>query len=246
MWRLGGMSITPAEPSDTPFIIAQRFCGPPQSGNGGYVAGMLALHMPTGCQITLHAPPPLNVPLQTVAAGDGIQLRDAERLLATARPYDLHMEVPAAPSEAQARAAQARFEGLIRHDLPGCFVCGTNRLPNDGLLIHSGPTEHAGSVAALWVPDETLGEADGSVASQYIWAALDCPGFFAVRAVSGLALLGRFAAKQLEPVRVGEKLIVSGWTVRHDGRKHQAGTALYRVNGEPIACAEATWISIPG
>lgn len=244
MWRLGGMSNAPLESSEADLVIAERFCGPPHSGNGGYVAGMLAKRMNKECQVTLHAPPPLNVPLRTVAAGDGLQLRDGDRLLATARPHQLEMIIPAAPTEDQARLAQARFEGIVRHDLPGCFVCGTNRLPGDGLQIYSGPTAELGTVAAVWVPDETLGRTDGMVDIQYLWAALDCPGFFAVRPVSGLALLGRFAAKLLEPVRSGESLIVRGWAIRHAGRKHQAGTALYRTNGTPVACAEATWISI--
>lgn len=239
------MTSAPLEPLEADLVIAKRFCGPPQSGNGGYVAGMLARRMNSECQVTLHAPPPLDIPLRTVAIGEGLQLRDGDRLLATARPYQLEMAIPAAPTEDQARNAQARFEGIVRHDLPGCFVCGTNRLPGDGLQIYSGPIAEPGKVAALWVPDETLGCPDGTVEVQYLWAALDCPGFFAVRPVSGLALLGRFAAKLLEPVRVGETLIVSGWAVRHDGRKHQAGTALYRTDGTPVACAEATWISIP-
>lgn len=239
------MTTAEPEPLGNELIIAERFCGPPHSGNGGYVAGMLAKHMTTECQVTLHAPPPLNVPLRTVAVGDGFQLRDGDRLLATARPFQLDMSIPAAPDAEQARAAQARFEGIIRHELPGCFVCGTNRLPEDGLRIYSGPTDQAGWVAALWIPDETLRADDGTVGTEYLWAALDCPGFFAVRPVSGLALLGRFAAKLLEPVRTGETLIVSGWARRHDGRKHQAGTALYRTDGTPVACAEATWISIP-
>lgn len=226
--------------------IASRFCGPPDSGNGGYVAGLLARAMPSECQVTLHAPPPLDRPLALVTAGDGLQLRDGDRLLASARPYQLEMAVPPAPTPDQASRAQERFEGIVRHDLPGCFVCGPNREPRDGLRIFAGPLGTAtASVAALWTPDATLAAEDELVSSEYLWAALDCPGFFAVRPVSGLALLGRFAAKLLEPVTVDETLIVSGWALRHDGRKHQAGTALFRSDGTPVALAEATWISIP-
>ncbi|SDR90873.1 hypothetical protein SAMN05216421_0552 [Halopseudomonas xinjiangensis] len=227
--------------------IASRFCGPPQSGNGGYVAGLLAKAMPAGCQVTLHAPPPLDAPLTLSAADDGMQLHHEGRLLASARPYELAMTVPPAPSIDASSAAQQRFEGIVRHDLPGCFVCGPNRDPGDGLRIFAGPLDDPKqSVAALWTPDASLADRDETVASEFLWAALDCPGFFAVRPVSGLALLGRFAARLLEPVRVGETLIVNGWAIRHDGRKHQTGTALYRENGSLVAFAEATWISIPG
>ena len=41
------------------FRIDHRFCGPPNSGNGGYVAGILAL-APRGaaCEVTVQSPPP--------------------------------------------------------------------------------------------------------------------------------------------------------------------------------------------
>ncbi|UAW99274.1 hypothetical protein KEM63_04705 [Halopseudomonas nanhaiensis] len=226
--------------------IASRFCGPPDSGNGGYVAGLLAREMSGQCQVTLHAPPPLDRPLSLVSAGDGLQLRDGDRLLASARPYQLVMDVPPPPTQDEASQAQQHFVGIVHHDLPGCFVCGPNREPCDGLRIFAGPLGAAqGNVAALWTPDATLTAADGYVASEYIWAALDCPGFFAVRPVSGLALLGRFAARLLVPVPAGDTLTVAGWALRHDGRKHQAGTALFRSDGALVAFAEATWISIP-
>ena len=46
--------------STIPTIIRKRFCGPPNSGNGGYVCGLLANAMAEPCQVTLHAPPPLD------------------------------------------------------------------------------------------------------------------------------------------------------------------------------------------
>ena len=45
-------------------IIDRRYCGPPNSGNGGYVCGRLARHIsvgtPDGVEVTLRAPPPLD------------------------------------------------------------------------------------------------------------------------------------------------------------------------------------------
>ncbi|WP_373185648.1 hotdog fold domain-containing protein [Halopseudomonas sp.] len=229
----------------TTLHIARRFCGPPNSGNGGYVSGLIARHMEQPCQVTLHAPPPLDTDLQLHPHEGGLQLKLGEQLLASARPYTLDLEIPPPPSMQEAEAAQQRFVGISYHDLPGCFVCGTNRDPGDGLRIFTGGVcEHEDQVAALWQPANDLAEADGNVASEYLWAALDCPGFFAVKPVSGMALLGRYSARIEQPVQVGETLIVSAWAITHDGRKHKAGSALFRGNGERVACAEATWISL--
>ncbi len=224
-------------------IIRQRFCGPPHSGNGGYVSGLLASAMDTGCQVTLHAPPPLDTELQLLRTEAGAELRQGDRLLGSAVPYQFELKVPPAPAVAVAEAAQQRFEGLVFHGLPGCFVCGTQREPGDGLRIFAGPVAD-GQVAALWRPAADLADSSGRVADEYLWAALDCPGFFAVKSRSDAALLGRFAARLIRPVQAEENLVVLGWALGHEGRKHHAGTALYRADGELVACAEATWISL--
>src|SRR5436190_4787386 len=49
--------------SMTSIIIGKRYCGPPNSGNGGYVCGRLASHIPGDAEIMLRAPPPLDKPL---------------------------------------------------------------------------------------------------------------------------------------------------------------------------------------
>ncbi|MEH6566141.1 MAG: hypothetical protein V7756_12505 [Halopseudomonas sp.] len=231
--------------TDTLITIESRFRGPPNSGNGGYVCGLLAKAMGEPCQVTLHAPPPLDTPLQLRVTDAGAELRLGEQLLGSAKAYELEMTPPPALDTATAQAAQAQFKGFEQHNLPCCFVCGTNREPLDGLRIFAGPTGLGEEqVAALWTPDETLAEADGMVASEYLWAALDCPGYFAVRDQAGMALLGRFAAHIEHPVPVGEQLVVRGWALRHEGRKHFAGTALYNRQGQAVAWAEATWISL--
>ena len=82
--------------------IARRFCGPPNSGNGGYVSGLIARHMEQPCQVTLHAPPPLDTDLQLHPHENGLQLKLGEQLLATARPYAFELDIPPAPSMHQA------------------------------------------------------------------------------------------------------------------------------------------------
>jgi hypothetical protein len=54
-----------------PVQIASRFCGPPQSGNGGYTCGLLAEALPGPIEVSLRAPPPLAVELALRPAADG-------------------------------------------------------------------------------------------------------------------------------------------------------------------------------
>jgi hypothetical protein len=44
--------------------------------------------------------------------------------------------------------------------------------------------------------------------------------------------------------RAGEPLIVTGWAIASEGRKHHVGTALHDPDGVLVACARSTWITI--
>ena len=44
-------------------VVARQFCGPPNSGNGGYVSGLLAQSIPGPATAVLRAIIPLNTPL---------------------------------------------------------------------------------------------------------------------------------------------------------------------------------------
>jgi acyl-CoA thioesterase FadM len=61
-----------------------------------------------------------------------------------------------------------------------------------------------------------------------------------------MALLGRMSAVLHRPVQVGEPLIVTGWPIETQGRKHRVGSALHDANGEVVAAATATWITLNG
>ena len=60
----------------------------------------------------------------------------------------------------------------------------------------------------------------------------------------GLALLGRMSATIRRPVRTGERLIVTGWRIESEGRKHRVGSALHDAEGNLVAAATATWITL--
>ena len=132
--------------------ISSRFCGPPNSGNGGYVCGRLAEYIDGPAEVMLHKPPPLDKPLQIVIDEQGIRLMDGDLLIASAHSAPLDLEVPPAPSPAQAIIGSERYYGYHEHPFDTCFVCGPNRRLNDGLRIFAGDYGEEGHVAALWQP----------------------------------------------------------------------------------------------
>jgi hypothetical protein len=142
--------------------------------------------------------------------------------------------VPAPVSVEEAEEASKGYPGFQHHAYPTCFTCGPER--DDGLRIFPGPVEgRDGLVASPWTPEE--------VRPEIIWAALDCPGGWAVDDFQREGvMLGRMAAGIRELPRVGERHVVVGWPVGEEGRKRHAGSALYSASGEVLALARSTWI----
>ena len=150
--------------------------------------------------------------------------------------------MPEPPSYADALAAVRGYEGFKHHTYPGCFVCGPERARGDGMRIFASPIESRQLCAAAWLPDSSLVGPDGKVLPEFMWAALDCPGFFASGAAGRGALLGLYAAKVDRCVHLSEACVVIGWALGHDGRKHYTGTAVFDEDGEICGRAIATWI----
>ena len=192
--------------------------------------------------MTLKRPAPLDVELRTEIQGDRATLFHGLDVLATADPARLEIAVPEPPPMAAAAAAEAGFRPDL-HLYPGCFVCGPEREAGDGWRIFPGPIAE-GRVAASWTAAAEFADADGIVRSEFVWAALDCPGYFAVQEPAGLALLGRMAVVIHEPVPAGEPLVIQAWKLGSDGRKHDAGTAIHSANGRLLAAARQTWVSL--
>ncbi len=218
-------------------VIDPHFRGPTGSANGGYTCGILASLLHGPAEVTLRLPPPLGRPLE-VDWEDGrrrIRVQDGDALVAEAEPADVNVEVPDPVAFEDAEAA-ALPEGDKASGFPECFVCGWAR--NDGLGIYAGPVPGTELVAATWTP------VDDYVAPEFVWAALDCPGAYAVGAQGrGEVVLGRMAADVARVPEIGERCVVVSWPLGEDGRKLYAGTALYSANGELHAAAKATWIA---
>jgi hypothetical protein len=225
--------------------ISPAYCGPPDSGNGGYVAGLLGGFLSGPCDVRLQSPTPLGVPLDVRAAEDDVvELRHGGTTIATAHHADVSVEVPACPPRAVVEQASLGYAGFARHVFPTCFVCGTARGEHEGLRIYAGALERDGfhGVASPWTPHAALAGTRGKVRPEFLWAVLDCPGYFAVATDGRVMLLGSLAVRIDGAVSVGEPCTVLGWRRGGDGRKQFAATALYGADGTCVARAVATWI----
>lgn len=227
-------------------VIARRFCGPPDTGNGGYSAGLLAQSLSGAVEVTLRKPPPLARELTLRHNGDRAELLADAELVAEARQSSLELVVPSAPTFEQAVELSQRYVGFQKHHFPTCFVCGPARAVDDGLRIFPAAAAPGEPCAAPWLPPSDLTDDSGRVRGEVMWAALDCVGYFGVAAPDyPIALLGRITAEVISEARAGERCVVLGWSLGREGRKLHAGTALFGADGELKARARQTWITLP-
>jgi len=227
--------------------IAARFCGPPGSANGGYFAGRVAGLATRTVTVRLLAPPPLDTELTVRAEADGVlEVLSGAQRIGEARPAALVLDVPAPPDYLRAVEASRHYAGFRSHRFPTCFVCGTQRARGDGLRIFAGPTGSGGMVAAPWVPDASLDAGDGKVGAEFMSAALDCPGYYAVAPDDRMMLLAEFTAHVDRRVHVGESCTLIGWRLGGEGRKREAATALFDGRGQLCGRARALWIEPRG
>lgn len=223
--------------------IDARFNGPPQAGNGGYSAGLIASAIGANVAVRLLQRVPLDRSLSVAARGaDRWEVRDGEHLVATAARTVLQTDVPSPPSYLAAMEASKHYAGFEQHVFPTCFVCGPARQRDDGLRIFPGFVPGTGVVAAPWLPGAAFDDGTGKVKPEFIWAALDCPGYFASFNCGTPALLGTLAVHIDRLVHVDEPCVVIGWRILLEGRKCHAGTALFDEDGERCALGVATWV----
>jgi hypothetical protein len=247
-----------AKQADPGLLIASRFCGPPGSGNGGYVSGRVAALLGTACRdgratVTLRKPPPLGTPMAVERDGEGtLRVTHGGTLIAEAAPAasGQALEVPERVSAEQAKAAAGRAAYYADPVFPRCFVCGMDRAPGDGLRIFPGPVAGLAVWAAPWTPDKSVADDAGTVRREMIWAALDCPGGIAAAEAAGLTgdtaiLLGRMTATVAAAPAAGDPCLVIAWPAGVDGRKLTAGSALLGPDGTVLAAASTLWLTVP-
>jgi hypothetical protein len=227
------------------FVVPRRFCGPPESGNGGWVSGHAAALVPTtdelpAVTVRLRTPPPLERPLQVTITDGTVEVADGDHpvLAATAAPRPGARGIPAPVSFAEAEAAGAHYEGDAGHPFPTCFSCGTGRAEGDGLRLRPGRVEGGdGAYAAAWTPAR-------DVDTETVWAALDCPGGWSAGIAGRPMVLGTVTTVVDELPVAGEPHVVMAWPRGAEGRKHYSGTALFTADGRLLAHSEATWIAV--
>ncbi|MDG4793766.1 hypothetical protein [Micromonospora sp. WMMD1082] len=215
-------------------IIEARFNGPSGSGNGGWSAGVFAAAYGADApvEVTLRRPPPLDTPLTLVAG----EVHDpAGEVVAQLRPaQEWDNEVVPPVDLATARSASAAYPGLIDHPFPGCYVCGPDRA--DGLRIFPGPLPDGRTAAPVRTPQ--------GVTPATVWAALDCPGGWAVIGAGRPYVLGRITARVEALPRPGDECVVTGAAIGTEGRKALVRTSLYAPDGNLLGHARATWIAV--
>ena len=231
--------------------ISRRFNGPPHSGNGGYVSGLLAQlvleefgDVPGAkVEVTLRKPPPLDQPLavRQPAESESLRLVDGSTVIAEAELVEAAGDLLEPVSYDEAVAAAKGYAGQSGHPFPTCFVCGPDH--PTGLRIFPGPVPgRRNLVAAPWTPTPD------AVGPEFVWAALDCPGGWSAGDLAERPMvLGRMSVEMLDgrpPVVAGEHHVVLGRHVRTEGRKTFTVSALYGPSGEPVASAEAVWIAV--
>ena len=231
--------------------IDPRFHGPPRSGNGGYVCGLVAGHAVDPVVVSLRVPPPLGRPLELEVAGPtSVRLLDGEVVVAETSPATAaHPDPPASVDVEVAAEASRGYVGFDEHPFPTCWTCGPER-DGDGLRIFPGPVGD-GVAASLWTPRPEHAEAsdllDPGVArvdAGTTWAALDCVGGWSSDLEGRPMVLGRIAARIDALPVVGETHVVVGANRGSEGRKTFTASTIYDSDGRIVARARHTWIVI--
>jgi hypothetical protein len=235
--------------------IARRFRGPPNSGNGGYVCGMLARHIPGAAEVALRAPPPLETELDVIEIEAGRwELREGTATIAIGRATTLELSRLERATYDEAAEAEKRTPVTPdQHLLPMCFVCGPDRAAGDGLRLFAGPlARQDGTVFAVpWIPDPSLAAADGLVAPEFVWSALDCPTGYVCqfdretrRFTAVPILLGTLSARIEARPRPGERCVVTSWQTGSQGRRLIGEAAIFGEEENLLAVGRAIWITV--
>lgn len=227
-------------------VIAKRFCGPPDSGNGGYSSGLIANALSQDAECTLRKPIPIERELLIEARPNGAVLLDNHEVVIECWAAKVELVPHSPPNLTEAQQAASNSPAMHHHPFPTCFTCGPKRMAGDGLRIFPGRIEGGDDLwAAPWTPDASLANGRGEVKPEFVWAALDCPtGFAGGFPWAGTLVTGRLAVTPVTAVRAEKPHVIASWSLGWEGRKSFAAAALFTADGELCAKAKATWIKL--
>ena len=242
----------PPDMDDT-FELASRYCGPPQSGNGGYFCGRIADHFGGPVAIRLKAPPPLEVPLVIEREDTRAKVLHGTQVIAevsskgTAPAPVAYLPL----SEVQTISAQGLIASKINHPFPTCFVCGPDRKHQDGMRIFTGPNQEKTLYAAHWSADLCWSTDSKHIDHRFIWAAMDCPSSgpafaTALEPQSTIAyVLGTLEVHIERPVPAGRDYVVTSVLDEDTGKLYRTRVSLYGEDGVHYASGRAVWVQVP-
>jgi hypothetical protein len=227
--------------------IDKRYEGIPGVTLGGYVAGLAARELGPSVAVTLSKAVPPGSTVTFERSESQVLLRVDGEVAATAVPSQLETSGPEAVSAEAAEPASERYLGFTHHFFPNCFTCGPGRASGDGLRIFPGPVEGRPVVATRWRPPPSLWRADRTVASEFLWAALDCPAIWGQIVHGGAgaddrAVSGRLELHQHAPVPGDATSVVVGWPIARQGRKIIAGAGIFSESGQLLVESRQTMI----
>lgn len=214
-------------------VIDPRFRGSADSAQGGYAAGTAVSDVEGIFKVELREPVPVEQELLVdTDAEEQVTVFHGADVIMTAHPEpELDIEIPASAeviAEIFTRGAQKPTHAQQRSQ---CFGCSSQRA--DGLGINPAPVGTTGIWGTTWTPGASLPSADGFVKPEVVWAALDCPGSFAAAdpagrppGIAGSPALEEMTVEIRDKVRVGEQLVVLGWTLTHSDSGVDCGTAI--------------------
>ncbi len=237
---------------DVTFNLARRYRGALEngqfSGHGGYFCGEVAERVPGLSALTIRKRIPLERGLTIKESSGRITVHDGDDVVGDSEVRDgrIRVTLPAPISLEEALDAGKRFAGFSRPEFFECFVCGCRREPGDGLRIFTGevgePINGEKQLAGVWYPHASMLSPDGFVKPELIWAALDCPGGWAIPKECKTLVL---QVDILAPVPGGCPVVVRGWLQEPvDGSRSSrfAGSALLDESGNVLALGGAKWI----
>lgn len=223
--------------------VSRRFNGPTGRGQGGYSSAAIGEFVEGQAEVSLRSPVPLETELDVVREDDGsVRVLDGGSLVAEASQIpELELDLPDPVSPGQAAAAKERYRGSTDDLFSHCFVCGMAR--EDSLGVFAGAVDGREVVASPWTPPSWTADDSGRVHSEFLWAVMDCPAYFAVYPdEQPMSFLARMTARVEAPVTAGDEHVVLAWPMSTDGRKQTAGAAVLSGGGDVLATARVLMI----